>query len=345
MSDNEEDRAATAQVAAPQNSPAGPATQSAHHSMAGPKDIRMHAFTTDTDPDETGRRWKKWKNELLTRFRYFRISNIQDRADALHIYGGEQIRELIESLEDVPLASPSTSGELNEFDKTIAKLDNHFLPLVNPDCARSKLDKMCQKEGESIAQYHVRLRLQVAKCSYADPDDAVRSKILQTMRDKKLRREAMVKRYTLQQLLEHAANKEDIDRQAHDMEKALTSETVPVNKVYEKRHHNPKGKRNKKKPPLKQSEDNGNICQYCGFDHEGPRSKCPDQGKRAPLAPRKVILPKCAKGKRKTKINKRKPSQQPNQSSQNKTARQTPILLFNCRLVVHAQAAHPLFMS
>ena len=42
-----------------------------------------------------------------------------------------------------------------------------------------------------------------------DPDDVIRSKILQTMRDKKLRREAMVKRYTLQQLLEHAAKKED----------------------------------------------------------------------------------------------------------------------------------------
>ena len=39
---------------------------------------------------------KKWKNELLTRFRYFGISNTQDGINALHIYGGEQIRELIE---------------------------------------------------------------------------------------------------------------------------------------------------------------------------------------------------------------------------------------------------------
>ena len=38
------------------------------------------------------------------------------------------------------------------------------------------------------------------------------------MRDKKLRREAMVKRYALQQLLENAANKEYIGRQALDME-------------------------------------------------------------------------------------------------------------------------------
>ena len=243
MSDSEGNTAPSVQVVAPQNPSAGPATQPAHHLTSGPKDIRMHAFTADTDPDETGRLWKKWKNELLTRFRYFRIPNIQDRVDALHIYGGERIRELIESLKDVPLASPPTSGEQNEFDKIIAKLDNHFIPMVNPDCARSKLDKMCQMKGESIAQYHVRLRLQVAKCSFADPDDAICSKILQTMSDKKLRREAMVKRYTLQQLLDHAANKEDIDRQAQDMEKVLTSETVPGTRVHERRPQSSKGQR------------------------------------------------------------------------------------------------------
>lgn len=192
MSHSEENTAPSVQVAAPQNPSAGPATQPAHHLTSGPKDNSLDAFTADTDPDETGRRQKKWKNELLTRFRYFRISNIQDRVDALHICGGERIRELIESLRDVPLASPPNSGEQNGFDKTIAKLDNHFMTMVNPDCARSKLDKMCQMKGESIAQYHVRLRLQVAKCSFADPDDVIRSKILQTMGDKKLRREPMV---------------------------------------------------------------------------------------------------------------------------------------------------------
>ena len=211
--------AGTSTVSASQNSTTEPATQAVQHSTSGPKDIRMQAFIADSDPDETGRRWKKWKNELLTRFRYFRISNTQDRIDALHIYRGEQIRELIESLESVP--TPSSAELQNEYEKIIVKLDNHFIPMVNPECARSKLENMCQKEGESVAQYHVRLRLQVAKCGFTDPDDVIRSKILQTMRDKKLRREAMVKRYTLQQLLEHAANKEDIDRQAQDMEQKL----------------------------------------------------------------------------------------------------------------------------
>ena len=119
------------------------------------------------------------------------------------------------------------------------------------------------------------------------------------MSDKKLRREAMVKRYTLQQLLDHAANKEDIDRQAQDMEKVLTSETVPVNRVHERRPQSSKGQRYKKKAPPKQKEDMGNMCQYCGFDHEGPQSKCPASGKTCTTCSKKGHFAKMCKGRQK----------------------------------------------
>lgn len=193
--------------------PSGVAAQNIQNeaSTHGPRDIKMHAFAPDVDPDETGQRWKKWEKELTTRFRYFRITNTQDRVDAINIYGGERIRELIDTLPDVP--TPSIA-EPNEYEKIMAKLNNHFTPMVNKDSAHSKLDKMHQNEGELVAQYYVRLRKQALKCQFADTDDAIRSKLLQTMRDNKLRREAMVKKYTLTDLLKHASSKEDVDRQA-----------------------------------------------------------------------------------------------------------------------------------
>jgi len=104
----------------------------------------MQAFIADSDPDETGHRWKKWTNELLTHFRYFRISNTQDRIDAFHIYGGEQIRELIESLESVP--TPSSAELQNEYKKIIAKLDNHFIPMFNPDVLVASWKKCVRKK-------------------------------------------------------------------------------------------------------------------------------------------------------------------------------------------------------
>jgi len=45
----------------------------------------------------------------------------------------------------------------------------------------------------------MRLGLQAAKCGFTEPNDVIRSKILQAMRDKTLRRQAVVKGCTLQQ--------------------------------------------------------------------------------------------------------------------------------------------------
>ena len=73
--------------------------------------------------------------------------------------------------------------------------------MTNSDSARSKFAEMSQANGESVAQYHFRLRSQTAKCKFPDINDAIRSKLLQTMIDDKLRREAMVKSYSLEELL------------------------------------------------------------------------------------------------------------------------------------------------
>ena len=94
---------------------------------------------------------------------------------------------------------------------------------------------MCLKEGKSVAQYHVRLRPQLAPCEYTDPDDVSRSKILQTMQANGHHREAMVKRYTLQQLLEHTANKKDIDRQAQDMDQKIAPDQDRVKRIHPKK--------------------------------------------------------------------------------------------------------------
>ena len=84
------------------------------------------------------------KNWRPCRFRYFRITNTQDRVDAIIIYGGEKIRKLIETLPNVP--TPSIA-EPNEYEMIIAKLNNNFTPMINKDSARRKLDNMwiCSK--------------------------------------------------------------------------------------------------------------------------------------------------------------------------------------------------------
>ena len=118
------------------------------------------------------------------------------------------------------------------------------------------------------------------------------------MRDKKLRQEAMVKRYTLQQLLEHATDKEDIDRQAQHMEETLPS--VPsarnVNRVHQRR---PQKTKNKQKPKPAHDDKKANTCQFCGLDHKGPRSQCPASGKTCGACSKKGHFARMCKGKKK----------------------------------------------
>ena len=69
------------------------------------------------------------------------------------------------------------------------KLNEHFKTMVNKDSARSKFD--CMTQGDrTVAQYFAELRKQADRCKFADRDDSIRTKILQTMNDKQLRREA-----------------------------------------------------------------------------------------------------------------------------------------------------------
>ena len=54
------------------------------------------------------------------RFRFFRITDPTDRLDDLFIYGGEHIRELLDTLP----ASDDNDG--SDFDKAVSKLNNYF---------------------------------------------------------------------------------------------------------------------------------------------------------------------------------------------------------------------------
>ena len=88
-----------------------------------------------------------------------------------------------------------------------------FLNNGNKYSGRARFDVMRQ-ENATMAQYCVTLKKQAAKCKFPDEDDAIRSKILQTMHDRKLRRPAMLENYTLFRLLKEAANREDVERRA-----------------------------------------------------------------------------------------------------------------------------------
>ena len=194
-------------------------------------DLNIPQFITPVDMEEAALQWQKWRRNFERKLRFFRVTTLQDKLDTLAIYGGEEIEELTDNLPDIADAEVTVpeGEEINEFHRAMAKLNNHFTPMLNKDNVRSVFEQMTQGD-QTMAKYYVALKKQAEKCKFPDADDSIRSKILQTMNDKKLRREAMLRKYDLSNLLKHAANKEDVERQAASMEKAATEQ---VNRVYE----------------------------------------------------------------------------------------------------------------
>ena len=101
--------------------------------------------------------------------------------------------------------------------------------------------------------------------------------------------------YTARQVAKkRAANKEDVERQARDMEKNARDD---VNRLYEQRKPKKKPARFHTKPPHTpeakppHSGHAGTQCKYCGYSHGGQRSMCPAAGQL--FAKRKVISHVC----------------------------------------------------
>ena len=287
-SSSRQDEGATSSSASVSSDPqmSNSTTNVTNTSISVHRDLGMAPFVPQSDPDETGRAWATWKREFCSRLRYFRIAP-EDKFDALTIYGGSEIRELLDNLVLEDTDFNSTSGPQCDFETAIPKLDEYFDPLINKDSARNKFENMSQTQSESVAEYYVRLKTQARKCQFADCNDTIRSKLLQTMNDKRLRREAMTKSYTLKQLLEQAAHKEAIERQAKSIEAKPSSSTAQVKMVHSKAkyHKSDKTKFHKRKPSYKPDTkpDEGSSdsqCPYCGGTHAEGRSNCPASGKR-----------------------------------------------------------------
>ena len=258
---------------APPDPPSTAAASDSKHT-----DLNIPQFITPVDTEEAALQWQKWRRNFERKLRFFRVTTLQDKLDALAIYGGEEIEELTDNLPNIADAEVTVpeGEEINEFHRAIAKLNNHFTPMLNKDSARSVFEQMTQGD-QTMAKYYVALKKQAEKCKFPDADDSIRSKILQTMNDKKLRREAMLREYDLSNLLKHAANKEDVERQAASMEKAATEQ---VNRVYEQRKSNSIYRKKYKPPPKQERKTTAQkTCPFCGDDHDGPRTKCPASGK------------------------------------------------------------------
>ena len=110
-----------------------------------------------------GVRWQKWSALLKDNCDWFGVTEAEMKVKALRIYGGERVRDLVDSL-------PEPEMEGDAFGKTIAKLSAFFLPKKNTDVLVARFRKMGRNDHETIMQYYARLRPEAAKCEFHDTE-------------------------------------------------------------------------------------------------------------------------------------------------------------------------------
>ena len=176
--------------------------------------MNIAPFQLTRDSNDTAARWAKWKKNIERQFRFSGIGDPQLKKDGLIIYGGQEIADLDDSIPD-----PILEGEENEHTCLIAKLDQHFLP--NKDYARFKLRNLVQQDDEPMATYYARIREIAKKCSYTDENDAIRDRLIKTMRNNVIRVKAIRNNWTLQEILDESAIYEQAQLQAREIKQKL----------------------------------------------------------------------------------------------------------------------------
>ena len=54
-------------------------------------DLNIGCFIPPLDAEEAAESWERWIKTFVRKTRFFRVSTLQDKLDALSIYGGEEL--------------------------------------------------------------------------------------------------------------------------------------------------------------------------------------------------------------------------------------------------------------
>ena len=240
------------------------------HVVTETRNLRSTPFTSPEEICEIGKAWEDWLEAIEREFRYFKITDPEDKKDALIIYGGKEIARLEKSLPN------PTDG--NPYEKLKAKLNNHYLPKKNKHYARYQFLKTRRNPDETIVSYGARLRGKAIDCQFGNTqDERILEHIIQTIDNQSLIQKAISKEWDLTAFLKEASQIEEIKRQVTDI--TSTGATQNLNLVQAQDNHSTKLRRNPRHPNAKELtlQPPPSPCGYCGYKHN-KEDRCPARG-------------------------------------------------------------------
>ncbi|CAC5387198.1 unnamed protein product [Mytilus coruscus] len=227
------------------------------------RNLRSQPFIASDDQISTGKQWEEW---------------LENKKDALIIYGGKDIARLERSLRN-------KEGE-DEYKILKNKLNKYYMPKRNKHHARYLFLKMKPLRDENTVTYVTRLREKAHACEFeATCEERILEHCIQTITNQELKKRAISKGWNLDKFVEEAGQIEDTCLQMKDMKEDHRDHSMSsVNKIQSNRSYKraqefehdrfQQGYRNDRNMATK-----ADFCSYCGFDHDEER-RCPAYGKQ-----------------------------------------------------------------
>ena len=209
--------------------------------------------------EDTAQSWSKW----LRRFnRMLEINNInvdEQKKSYLFYYGGDEIEDIYDQNKDVS----------DSYDDVIKKITIHFNGTSNKQLNILKFRELYQFEGEPFDEFVSRLREKAKLCSFTDPNEEIKSQIIQKCISQDVKRKALESdRLDLAKLINIGKTDESITRQLLDLSKndQFRKNATSNNNQYE--HQINKNT----------YQDNKKMCFNCGGDYPH-KQQCPAKGR------------------------------------------------------------------
>lgn len=181
--------------------------------------------------------WEKW-------FRSFKlylaseeiVSSVKKKNKLLHL-GGPQLQEVIYNIPGA-LVEYDSKADNDVFIVLVTKLDEYFSPKRNSTFERHLYRSLTPCEGEPFNKFLLRLRQQVAKCSFGSTkteieEICIKDKIIDSWAPLELKKRLLEKEQSLNEIVEACQIYEQINKQSQSL-LARGDEEI-VNKILSKK--------------------------------------------------------------------------------------------------------------
>lgn len=200
----------------------------------------LEQFQLDGDPTTQAARWRTWKQSVNIMITAKGVTDAKQKEAILLHVGGIRLQEVYFTLPDL---TQEEGNNLDAYEKAIKKLDAYFEPKVNEAYERHKFRKLKQQQGESVAHFVSKLRIQSELCNFnstAEREKNVRDQLIDGCISDKLKKLLLEKgnELTLDKAINIANSLELVQRQTEIMSESVTTHMAKAEARNVKLHRN-----------------------------------------------------------------------------------------------------------